>query len=137
MKNLWPAVVSVSLLSIWTCGPPPPPNDQPNWHVKENAVDSETHPLGGFWHGGSCENDAGLAIGPVGPDTYYVSFCGPGGCFAEGTYRPETRIVDDPTYRLTPPDTLEVEGWLGTWSTFVRCPKESSVGNTTAPAPSR
>jgi hypothetical protein len=101
---------------------PAPPNDQPNWHVEENARPSKTHPLAGFWKPGDCAKDGGLAIGPMGESTYYVSFCGPGGCFAEGTYRPETTIVGDPTYRLLDPTTLEVVGWLGISQKYVKCP---------------
>jgi hypothetical protein len=136
MKNYSRGVCAISLLCLGACAAPGPPNDQPNWYVKENAVRSDTHPLGGFWHAGGCESDGGLAIGPMGPDTYYVSFCGPGGCFAEGTYRQETRILDDPEYRLTPPNTLEVKGWLGTWSTFVRCPQELPASPTPTPTAS-
>jgi hypothetical protein len=104
-----------------SCGPPPPPNDQPNWHVEENAKPSESHPFGGFWKPDNCELDAGLAIGPMGENTYYVSFCGPGGCFAEGTYRAETTIVDDPAYRIIDDDTIELEGRFGIWPRYVRC----------------
>ena len=116
------SVLGVLLAVIgMSCGPPAPPNDQPNWHVEENAIRSETHPLSGFWKKDDCSLDAGLAIGAMGEDTYYVSFCGPGGCFAEGTYRPETTILDDPTYRVVDDKTIEVEGWLGMWLKYVRC----------------
>lgn len=123
MRTLTREVTFGTLLAACglACGPPPPPNDQPNWHVENNAKASDTHPLGGFWKEGDCNRDGGLAIGAMGEKTYYVSFCGPGGCFAEGTYRAETRIVDDPAYRVLDDNTIEVQGWLGTWQKYVRC----------------
>jgi hypothetical protein len=57
----------------------------------------------------------------MGERTYYVSFCGPGGCFAEGTYRPETPLYGDPSYRIVDTNTIEVQGWIGTWEKYVRC----------------
>ena len=103
-------------------------NDAPNWQVEEKAQRSGTHPLAGFWKAGDCSPDAGLAIGPMGEHTYYVSFCGPGGCFAEGTYQPETAIHADPSYRVIDNDTIEVVGWLGTREKYVRCPGRESRG---------
>ena len=82
----------------------------PHREVEAQAVPSESHPLAGFWKA-SCddpEEDFGLAIGPMGSDTYYVSFCGPGGCFAKGDYRPITKLVGDPKYRVLDNDTIEV-----------------------------
>ncbi len=100
---------------------PGPPNDSPNRQVEEKARPSETHPFGGFWKLERCEQDFGLAIGPMGGQTYYVSFCGPGGCFAEGTYRRVTTIYGDPDYRVVDKDTLEVVGRFGAKQKYVRC----------------
>jgi hypothetical protein len=124
-----PAALSalVGLACIIACGMPPPPNDAPNWQAETKAQPSETHPLGGFWKAGDCSRDYGLAIGPMGPDTYYVSFCGPGGCFAEGTYRPETKIYGDSTYRVIDKDKIEVEGWLGIRTPYVRCTNRKTL----------
>ena len=81
--------------------------DDPNWHVETNASKSESHPLAGFWKSENCDDEWGLAIGPLDENLYYVSFCGPGGCFAEGTYRPNTRFINDPNYD---PAKVDVKG---------------------------
>ena len=80
----------------------------PNWHVEKAAQSSPGHPLGGFWKR-KPQHEFGLAIGPAGKGMYYVSFCGPGGCFARGTYRPNTSIVDDAAYRVIDENTIEVK----------------------------
>jgi hypothetical protein len=116
------ALIVLAAGCLVSCGQPAPPNDAPNWQVEEKARPSKTHPLAGFWKAKDCRLDAGLAIGPMGERTYYVSFCGPGGCFAEGTYRPETTLYGDPTYRVIDENTIEVVGWLGTRDRYVRCP---------------
>jgi len=85
------------------------------------AVASSTHPLAGFWKKSNCDDHFGLAIAPEGK-LYSVSFCGPGGCFAPGTYRPNTTIVGDPHYRVIDDDTIEVGGKDG-FSRYVRCPQ--------------
>lgn len=93
----------------------------PNWHVEQNAIKSETHPLAGFWKEDGCSDSWGLAIGPAGEGQYYISFCGPGGCFAENTYRPNTTIKEDPKYSVTNENYIEVWSKSG-WSTYTRCP---------------
>ncbi len=80
-----------------------------HWDVERDAQPSETHPYGGFWKS-SVQDEFGLAIGPAGADSYYVSFCGPGGCFAKGEYRPITKLVSDPAYRIVDSNTIEVNG---------------------------
>jgi hypothetical protein len=94
---------------------------EPNWHVEKNAVRSESHPLAGFWKGENCNDDFGWAIGPAGEGLYYISFCGPGGCFAEGTYRENTTIINDPKYNVVGENTIKFLS-QGSWSTHVRCP---------------
>jgi hypothetical protein len=84
----------------------------PNWQVEHDAQPSETHPYGGFWKI-EAQNEFGLAIGPHGKDSYYVSFCGPGGCFAKGEYRPFTSLVGDPTYRIVDNNQIDVQGREG------------------------
>ena len=88
--------------------------------AEKTAVPSETHPLAGFWKGPDCSDNFGLAITPAG-DLYSVSFCGPGGCFAPGTYRPNTNLVNDPQYHVIDNNTIEVNGSDG-FSKYVRCP---------------
>ena len=62
----------------------------------------------------------GLAIGSMGEGKYYVSFCGPGGCFKEGAYRPMTTLYNDPDYKVIDENTIEVRGTDGL-SVYVRC----------------
>jgi len=67
------------------------------------------YPYAGFWKR-SCSDNFGLAIEPEGAGLYTVSFCGPGGCFKPGTYRPSTKIDGDPLYKVIDATTMEVEG---------------------------
>lgn len=87
-----------------------PPN--PNWHIEKQAKPSKRYPLGGFWKRNP-KHDHGLAIGPAGEGKYYISFCGPGGCFDKGTYRANSTIEDDPSYRVIDTNTIEVKGQKG------------------------
>ncbi len=84
-------------------------SDAPHWDSERDAVPSKSHPYAGFWK--SDLSDAfGLAIGPYGEGKYYVSFCGPGGCFAKGEYRPITSLTNDAAYRVIDANTIEVKG---------------------------
>jgi hypothetical protein len=74
----------------------------------------------------SPDEDWGLAIGPMSETTYYVSFCGPGGCFAEGTYRPETKLYGDPAYTVVSNDEIAVQGKVG-FTKYVRCPSRKGA----------
>lgn len=94
----------------------------PHWEVEVDARPSKEHPLAGFWKSPSCgSGDWGLAIGPMELGKYYVSFCGPGGCFDKGEYRAITTLYSDPGYRVLDDNTIEVEGQDG-FSKYVRCP---------------
>jgi len=94
------------------CGPP-------DRRAEQTAIPSATHPLAGFWKEPGCKDRFGLAIAPAG-DIYSASFCGPGSCFAPGTYRPNTSIVGDSQYRVIDNDTIEVGGRSG-FDKYVRC----------------
>lgn len=77
-------------------------------------------PFSGFWKG-ECGENFGLAIEPSPKGTgYSVSFCGPGGCFKPGTYRPDTTIVNDPMYKIVDKDTIDVTTQEG-FSRYIRC----------------
>jgi len=76
--------------------------------------------LAGFWKD-HCEDDFGLKIEAAGGDQYSISFCGPGGCFEPGTYRPNSPIFGDQAYRVIDAGTIEVLGGDG-FSTYYRCP---------------
>jgi hypothetical protein len=86
----------------------------------EWAADRPKPSLAGFWKD-HCEDDFGLKIEPSGAGLYSVSFCGPGGCFEPGTYRPNSPIFGDASYRVVDGDTLEVLGGDG-FSKYFRCP---------------
>ena len=89
-------LISLALVATFSsCGAKPA--NQGNRSPEPEA--SGTHPFVGFWKDGHCDDDFGLSIAASGPETYSVSFCGPGGCFEPGTYRPNTPIVGDPAYQ--------------------------------------
>ena len=94
----------------------------PERTAEKLAIPSPTHPFAGFWKRPGCADNFGLAIAPVEPTTYSVSFCGPGGCFTPGTYRPNTSLIGDPEYRIVDKDTIDVSGRDG-FSRYVRCDK--------------
>jgi hypothetical protein len=79
----------------------------PNWQLERDAQPSQTHPYAGFWKI-KPQQQFGLGIGPAGKDLYYVSFCGPGGCFAKGEYRPLTSLVADSSYHIVDTNQIEV-----------------------------
>ena len=81
---------------------------EPNWHIEKQAKPTNTHPLGGFW-----KKNHGLAIGKAPEGLYFISFCGPGGCFEKGIYRANSTIEGDPAYRIIDNNTIEVKGKKG------------------------
>ncbi|MGR6875070.1 hypothetical protein ACU6U9_22965 [Pseudomonas sp. HK3] len=89
-----------------------------NWHIEKQGKPSKTHPLGGFWKR-DLKNDHGLAIGKAPRGLYFISFCGPSGCFEKGTYRPNSAIVGDSDYRILDKNTIEVKGRNG-FNTYTR-----------------
>ena len=95
-------------------------------HIAANQPPSpaptENHPYSGFWaDDGHFDEGFGLVIAPAGAGMYSVSFCGPGGCFEPGTYRPNTPIVGDSGYQLTDPDTIGVSVSGGGYQRYERC----------------
>jgi hypothetical protein len=90
----------------------------PNWHIERQAKPSKTHPLGGFWKCG-IKHDHGIAIGAADDNKYFISFCGPGGCFEKGKYRPNSAIEGDPCYRVIDNNTIEIKGKKG-FTKYVR-----------------
>jgi len=107
-------VVMLSVAAALTgCGPP-------DRRAEQAAIPSATHPLAGFWKSPDCTDRFGLAISPA-DQLYSVSFCGPGGCFAPSSYRPNTAIVGDSQYRVIDNNTIEVSGRDG-FRKYVRCP---------------
>lgn len=93
----------------------------PHWYVVEDAVATSTHPFAGFWKQGDCDEPWGWAIGPAKPDSYYVSFCAPGGCQEPPVMGTNTTtIVDDPDYLVVNPNTIKYR-FDEEWITLVRC----------------
>lgn len=90
----------------------------PNWHIEREAQPSKTHPLGGFWKH-DIRHDHGIAIGTADDNRYFISFCGPGGCFEKGKYRPNSSIEGDAHYRVIDNNTIEIEGKKG-FTRYVR-----------------
>lgn len=84
----------------------------PNWHIEKQGKPSKTYPLGGFWKK-DLKHDHGLAIGKAPEGLYFISFCGPNGCFEKGNYRPNSAIVGDSDYRIIDKNTIEVKGKKG------------------------
>lgn len=90
----------------------------PDRVAEKTAIPSESHPMAGFWKSNP-SNNFGLAIAPAEDKLYSVSFCGPGGCFKPGTYRPDTLLVGDEDYQIVADDTLLIRSRDG-WSTYKR-----------------
>jgi len=115
----------VMMLAIATVGGCAPADiDQPLPALAASA----SHPFAGFWKDGHCDDEFGLSIAPAGPKLYSVSFCGPGGCFEPGTYRPHTAIIGDPEYRVISENALGVSTKDGRFQRYERCPVASASG---------
>jgi hypothetical protein len=84
-------------------------------------MEDPEYPLIGFWKR-NCNNDFGIAIDKTGNSHYSISFCGPGGCFKPGTYRPDSRIYGDSNYEVVSENRIEIKGMDG-FSTYYRCTK--------------
>ena len=78
------------------------------------------YPFIGFWKT-ECKNSHGIAIDKAGNGFYSVSFCGPGGCFKPGTWRPNSQLINDPQYRIINNDTIEIKQQRGAMTIYHRC----------------
>jgi len=75
----------------------------------------------GFWKR-NCSDGFGVQIKPADGALYSVSFCGPGGCFAPGTWTPDTRIEGDPNYKVISPKEIGIRrSDKGEYSTYLKC----------------
>lgn len=88
-------------------------------NISEALIPKTGYPYIGFWKN-NCADGFGLAINMIDEGLYSVSFCGPGGCFEPGTYRPNTSLVGDPNYKIINENQIEVKGADG-FSTYYRC----------------
>jgi hypothetical protein len=91
-----------------------------NIHLSGELTPTEGHPYAGFWKT-KCSDDSGLAIAPAGRGQYSVSFCGKGGCFKPGTYRPITPLVGDKDYKVESSTRIRVKGIDGNFRPNQRC----------------
>lgn len=89
------------------------------------AVPSSEYPLAGFWKE-KPSYEFGLAIAPAGNGFYSISFCGPGGCFKPGTYRPNSKIYGDTAYKVIDANTIDVLG-AGGLSRYYRFPSRTAT----------
>ncbi len=119
-------LLSIALISICVSGPTSAQTPNPKREAELAAVATADFPYAGFWKAHDCTASFGLAISPAGkPGLYSVSFCGPGGCFKPGTYRPDTTLVNDEKYWVIDLNTIEVSGCgkrAGQFARYVRCP---------------
>jgi len=89
----------------------------------------------GFWKS-SCGDAFGVQIKSAGGDFYSVSFCGPGGCFAPGTWTPNTSIVGDPKYKVESPTQLSIQKSDATgYNTYKKCSDDPTAVAPTPGAP--
>jgi hypothetical protein len=88
-------------------------------NIVQFLKEDPAYPLIGFWKN-QCSENFGLSINKVVDGLYSVSFCGPGGCFKPGTYRPNTKLIGDPAYKIIDNDTIQVKGSDG-FVTYKRC----------------
>lgn len=89
--------------------------------VSINAIAQDTY--SGFWKG-NCAEPFGLQVMPTSDGQYSVSFCGPGGCFEPGTYRPDTSLTGDPMYQVVDASHIKVRGRDG-WTDYYKCTTET------------
>lgn len=73
----------------------------------------------GFWKA-NCTDAFGVQVKKQAGNLFSVSFCGPGGCFAPGEWKPNTPIVGDPSYRVINATTIEI-GHGENWTRYTKC----------------
>jgi len=78
----------------------------------------------GFWKE-DCSDAFGVQIKPQSGNVFSVSFCGPGGCSAPGTWMPNTTIEGDPRYRVLGPSTLEIQHG-DRWQRLTKCTTDTN-----------
>lgn len=74
---------------------------------------------------GRCSDAFGVQIRKQTENLFSVSFCGPGGCFDPGTWKPNTPIVGDPHYRQINPITLAIQHG-DSWQTYTKCTTDAN-----------
>jgi hypothetical protein len=69
----------------------------------------------------NCEDEMGLHLKPLKDRQYAVLFCKTGFCSEPGSYRPNTRIEQDPLYEVLSPTTIKVRYPDGGFSVYRKC----------------
>ena len=77
----------------------------------------------GFWKK-NCDDPYGLQIKPVSKGVYAIAFCRSDSCSAPGSYRPNSRIDNDPMYEVLGERRIKVRDGDGGFSTYVKCTSE-------------
>ena len=86
-----------------------------------------TESFTGFWKP-SCGDAFGVQIKPAGTGIYSLSFCGPGGCFAPGTWTPNSPIVGDSKYKVVSPTQLGIRrNDSSEYSLYTKCSDDPSA----------
>ena len=85
----------------------------------EWPADQPKPDLAGFWKT-DCDDGFGVKIEHAGGDLYSLSFCGPGGCFAPGAWRPNSPIFGDKAYGVLGADAIQLPFGEG-FDTYHRC----------------
>ena len=98
--------------------------------LPQSPAETSKPDLTGFWKT-DCRHNFGVKIEPAGEDLYSLSFCGPGGCFEPGTWRPNSAVYGDSAYRVLSADAIQLPFGDG-FSTYHRCPGGQSPAE---PAP--
>lgn len=93
--------------------------------VPSAHIDGDNHipvDFTGFWKA-RCSDAFGVQIKKQPGNLFSVSFCGPGGCFAPGTWMPNTPIVGDPQYLIYNPTTIAIGK---PWQTYTKCTTDTN-----------
>lgn len=93
--------------------------DKSSENISQHLKSDPKYPLIGFWKS-NCNDNFGIAIDKADEGEYSLSFCGPGGCFNPGTYRPNSPIYGDTDYKVVDDRTLRLMGRDG-FLTYYRC----------------
>ena len=127
------AAFGAALLFTVTCsaqqaaspvGPDPridPGKTSRNIHLSGALNPTPAHPYVGFWKA-DCSANVGLSITAAEPGVYSVSLCGPGACYKPGTYSPNTKLVDDDSYKIESNTRMLVKRADGSWMRHESCP---------------
>jgi hypothetical protein len=126
-------IVGSAILAVFASAVEASAFGDPHWDAKTDATPTATHPYAGFWKT-DCNDPFGLAIGPSDAKSYYISFCGPGGCFPKG--QRTSPIVGDSSFRIVDENTLEIQNAQG-FERHFRCTSAQVASGKAQPEPAR